>query len=119
MLLENKVVQKLKLEKKKFFTKNGLLNKEICSDLVFCVNLGLLSQLKGQTLLNESVKRPNIAGFTNSFTPKLIFLNEFEKSPSIFDIENSLCVEMGFTSIFPRNQDATVKLKFELISIKF
>ena len=26
MILENKVVQKLKLEKKKFFTKNGLLN---------------------------------------------------------------------------------------------
>ena len=26
MILENKVVQKLKLEKKMFFTKNGLLN---------------------------------------------------------------------------------------------
>ena len=31
----------------------------------------------------------------------------------------ALCVEMGFTWTFPSNQDATVKLKFELISIKF
>ena len=31
----------------------------------------------------------------------------------------ALCVEMGFTWTFPRNQDATVKLKSELISIKF
>ena len=32
----------------------------------------------------------------------------------------ALCVEMGFTRTFPiRNQDATVKLKSELISIKF
>ena len=30
-----------------------------------------------------------------------------------------LCVEMGFTWTFHRNQDATVKLKSELISIKF
>ena len=30
-----------------------------------------------------------------------------------------LCVEMGFTRTFPRNQDAKVKLKSELISIKF
>ena len=30
-----------------------------------------------------------------------------------------LCVEMGFTWTFPRNQDATVKLKCELILIKF
>ena len=30
-----------------------------------------------------------------------------------------LCVKMGFTWTFPRNQDATVKLKSELISIKF
>ena len=29
-----------------------------------------------------------------------------------------LCVEMGFTWTFPRNQDAKVKLKCELISIK-
>ena len=29
------------------------------------------------------------------------------------------CVEMGFTWTFTRNQDATVKLKSELISIKF
>ena len=29
-----------------------------------------------------------------------------------------LCVEMGFTRTCPRNQDATVKLKSELISIK-
>ena len=29
------------------------------------------------------------------------------------------CVEMGFTRTFPRNQDATVKLKSELISSKF
>ena len=29
-----------------------------------------------------------------------------------------LCVEMGFNWTFPRNQDATVKLKSELISIK-
>ena len=28
-------------------------------------------------------------------------------------------VQMGFTRTFPRNQDATVKLKTELISIKF
>ena len=31
----------------------------------------------------------------------------------------SLCVEMGFMRTFLRNQDATVKLKSELISIKF
>ena len=31
----------------------------------------------------------------------------------------ALCVEIGFTWTFPRNQDATVKLKSELISIKF
>ena len=31
----------------------------------------------------------------------------------------ALSVEMGFTWTFPRNQDATVKLKPELISIKF
>ena len=31
----------------------------------------------------------------------------------------SLCVEMGFTWTFPCNQDAKVKLKSELISIKF
>ena len=31
----------------------------------------------------------------------------------------ALCIEMGFTWTFPRNQDATVKLKSELISIKF
>ena len=30
-----------------------------------------------------------------------------------------LCVEMGFTWTFPRNQDAKVKLKSELIFIKF
>ena len=29
------------------------------------------------------------------------------------------CVEMGFTWTFSRNQDATVKLKSELISVKF
>ena len=33
--------------------------------------------------------------------------------------EGTLCVEIGFTQTFPRNQDATVKLKSELISIKF
>ena len=31
----------------------------------------------------------------------------------------SLCVEMVFTWTFPRNQNATVKLKSEFISIKF
>ena len=31
----------------------------------------------------------------------------------------ALCVEMGFMWTFPRNQDAKVKLKSELISIKF
>ena len=31
----------------------------------------------------------------------------------------ALCVEMGFKWTFLRNQDATVKLKSELISIKF
>ena len=30
-----------------------------------------------------------------------------------------LCFEWGFTRTFPRNQDATVTLKFEIISIKF
>ena len=30
-----------------------------------------------------------------------------------------LSVEMGFTWTFPRNQDATVKLKSDLISMKF
>ena len=33
--------------------------------------------------------------------------------------EGALCVEMGFTWTFPRNQDVKVKLKSELISIKF
>ena len=33
-------------------------------------------------------------------------------------IGGALCVEMGFTWTFPKNQDATVKLKSELISIK-
>ena len=33
--------------------------------------------------------------------------------------EGALCVEMGFTWTLPRNQDAKVKLKSELISIKF
>jgi hypothetical protein len=31
----------------------------------------------------------------------------------------ALCVEMGFTWTFPRNQDTTMKLKSDLISIKF
>ena len=31
----------------------------------------------------------------------------------------ALCVEMAFTWTFSRNQDATVKLKSELISFKF
>ena len=31
----------------------------------------------------------------------------------------ALCDEIGFTWTFPRNQDARVKLKSELISIKF
>ena len=31
----------------------------------------------------------------------------------------ALCVEMGFAWTYPRNQDATVKLVSELISIKF
>ena len=31
----------------------------------------------------------------------------------------ALCVEMGFMWTFPRNQDATVKLKSELIFRKF
>ena len=30
-----------------------------------------------------------------------------------------LCVEMGLTWTFPRNQDAKVELKSELISVKF
>ena len=38
---------------------------------------------------------------------------------SIFIRPPALCVEMGFTWTFPRNQDATVKLRSELISIKF
>ena len=56
------------------------------------------------------------------------FLKFLNKGPSInYDVSKSatsdplpaLCVEMGFTWTFPRNQDATVKLKSELISIKF
>ena len=31
----------------------------------------------------------------------------------------ALCVEMGFAWTFPKNQDATVKLKSEFIFIKF
>ena len=31
----------------------------------------------------------------------------------------ALCVEMGFTWTFPRNQEGTVKLKSEIICIKF
>ena len=34
-------------------------------------------------------------------------------------VAEARCVEMGFTWTFPRNQDATVKLESELISIKF
>ena len=37
---------------------------------------------------------------------------------SLFD-HGALCVEMGFTWTIPRNQDATLTLKSELISIKF
>ena len=37
----------------------------------------------------------------------------------LMDAWGALCVEMGFTWTFPRNQDAIVKLKSELISIKF
>ena len=33
--------------------------------------------------------------------------------------EGALCFEWGFTRTFPRNQDASVKLKSELISRKF
>ena len=33
--------------------------------------------------------------------------------------EGALCVEMSFMWTFPRNQDATLKLKSDLISIKF
>ena len=46
------------------------------------------------------------------------------KGPCIYYVstcrgEGALCVEMGFTWTFSRNQDAKVKLKSELISIKF
>ena len=50
------------------------------------------------------------------FTRKLIY------SPGLAELGGlggALCVEMGFTSTFPRYQDAKVKLKSELISIKF
>ena len=42
-----------------------------------------------------------------------------EADPSHTNGIPPLCVEMGFTWTFPRNQDATVKLKSELISIQF
>ena len=41
------------------------------------------------------------------------FSNLYGRAP------RALCVEMGFTWTFPRNQDGTVKLKSELICIKF
>ena len=31
----------------------------------------------------------------------------------------ALCVEIGFSSTFPRNQDVTMRLKFELIFMQF
>ena len=53
--------------------------------------------------------------------PKLNSL-QTSKGPSINYVvsggRGALCVEMGFTWTFPRNQDATVKLEYELISIK-
>ena len=38
---------------------------------------------------------------------------------SHFFFRGALCFEWGFTQTFPRNKDATVKLKSELISSKF
>ena len=49
----------------------------------------------------------------NMIYPPLIMINGQNKGGG------ALCVEMGFTWTFPRNKDATVKLKFELIFIKF
>ena len=55
------------------------------------------------------------------------FLKFLNKGPSInYDVSKSatsdplpaLCVEMGFTWTFSWDQDATVKLKSEIISIK-
>ena len=54
----------------------------------------------------------------------LLLLSLYEKSLESHNLAVAkdpppLCVEMGFTWKFPRNQDAKVKLKSELISIKF
>jgi hypothetical protein len=45
------------------------LCKEICSNLLFCVNLGLLAL---SSKLDESAKWQNIAGFKNFFSPTSI-----------------------------------------------
>ena len=46
--------------------------------------------------------------------------NEYGNTGSqVFKGRRVLCFEWSFTRTFPRNQDATVKLKSELISIKF
>ena len=69
------------------FQNNNIHNKEICSDLVFCVNLGLLTlcfvvetklneSAKRPNIANESAKRPNIAGFKNFFNQQPLKIEE-------------------------------------------
>ena len=48
----------------------------------------------------------------------ILLLNSVPFTASCY-IPFYLCVEMGFTWTFPRNQDAKVKFKSDLISIKF
>ena len=48
-----------------------------------------------------------------------LVLDQGSRMPGLKIWRGALCVEMGFTWTWQRNQDATMKLKSELISIKF
>ena len=58
-----------------------------------------------------------------AFRYPMINENRFEMTKPKYYLNKSIkflmCVEMGFTWTFPRNQDVTVKLKSELIFITF
>ena len=69
--------------------------------------------------LNSTEARLNL-----THTPPTYFVNVVDTAGPAETVQWALpppplCVEMGFTWTFPRNQDATVKLKSKLIFIKF
>ena len=70
-------------------------------------------------LVNIVVHVAVAKAFCNYLHSSIKLLTKFSIRPKGVNGGGALCVEMGFTWKFPRNQDATVKLKSELISIKF